>query len=45
VALALGGNVDDETDPADGADRDGPEPPAPEPPADHSPFKLLQFRR
>jgi hypothetical protein len=45
VALALGGNVDDDTDPADGADRDGPEPPAPEPPADHLPFKLLQFRR
>jgi hypothetical protein len=45
VALALDGNVDDDSDPADGADRDGPEPPAPEPPADHSPFKLLQFRR
>ncbi len=45
VALALDGNVDDDSDPADGADRDRPEPPAPEPPADHSPFKLLQFRR
>jgi hypothetical protein len=43
VAIALGGDVDEEAEPAEGAGGDGPEPP--EPDAD-SPFgTLLRFHR
>jgi hypothetical protein len=43
VAIALGGDVDVEAEPAEGADGDGPEPPEPD---DGSPFgMLLRFHR
>lgn len=43
VAIALGGDVDEEAEPADGAEGDGPEPPEPD---DDSPFgTLLRFHR
>ncbi|MGD0019618.1 MAG: hypothetical protein ABSD62_10230 [Candidatus Limnocylindrales bacterium] len=39
VALALGGDVDEETEPAEGADDAGPELPAPD---EGSPFRVLR---